>query len=67
MKKIAKNKHGGYMKKTEKGPVVLTVTEKYVLDLLKQGVEEEEIASRLNISHHTVKSHKSKLLQLKLL
>lgn len=55
------------MKKTDNEPQILTAGEEAVLDLLKKGLEEEEIALKLGVSRHTVKSHKNKLMQLKLL
>lgn len=55
------------MKRTDNEPLVLTESEQSTLEMIKQGLEEDEIALKLGISRHTVKSHKNKLMQLKLL
>lgn len=46
---------------------ILTGNEKLVLEMLKYGFDEKEIAQKLGISEHTVNSHKSRLERLKLL
>ncbi len=44
------------------GAVALTTREQQVLELIVQGVENAEIAERLQISQHTVKNHVSSIL-----
>lgn len=46
---------------------ILTENEKLVLEMLKYGFDEKEIAQKLGISEHTVNSHKSRIERLKLL
>ena len=40
-----------------------TVKEKEVLSLIAVGLTTKEIAGRLNISHHTVETHRKNLLR----
>ncbi|WP_276374382.1 helix-turn-helix transcriptional regulator [Chryseolinea sp. H1M3-3] len=40
-----------------------TFKEKEVLALVSSGLTTKEIASRLNISHHTVETHRKNLLR----
>jgi two-component system, NarL family, response regulator NreC len=41
----------------------LTSKEREVLTLVSSGLTTKEIADRLNISHHTVESHRKNLLR----
>ncbi|MEX2233673.1 MAG: helix-turn-helix transcriptional regulator [Cyclobacteriaceae bacterium] len=41
----------------------LTIKEKTVLSLVSSGLTTKEIADALNISHHTVESHRKNLLR----
>ena len=41
----------------------ITFKEKQVLALVASGLTTKEIASRLNLSHHTVESHRKNLLR----
>ena len=41
----------------------LTTKEKAVLSLVSSGLTTKEIAGALNISHHTVESHRKNLLR----
>jgi DNA-binding CsgD family transcriptional regulator len=41
----------------------LTIKEKTVLSLVSSGLTTKEIADTLNISHHTVESHRKNLLR----
>lgn len=41
----------------------LTSKEREVLSLVSTGLTTKEIADRLNISHHTVESHRKNLLR----
>lgn len=41
----------------------LTSKEREVLSLVSSGLTTKEIADRLNISHHTVESHRKNLLR----
>jgi len=42
---------------------LLTNKEKQVLSLVSSGLTTKEIAGKLNISHHTVESHRKNLLR----
>lgn len=41
----------------------LTIKERAVLSLVSSGLTTKEIAGELNISHHTVESHRKNLLR----
>jgi len=43
--------------------IPFTFKEKEVLALISLGLTTKEIASRLNISHHTVETHRKNLLR----
>ncbi len=45
------------------GAIRLTSREREVIDLLKEGLSNREIASRLNLAIHTVKSHVHNILE----
>lgn len=55
------------MRNMENKTLNLTENERIILELLKQGLEDKEIAEKLAINRHTVKSHKNKLILLKLI
>ena len=44
------------------GLITISRREKEVLDLISHGYTTREIATRLYVSHHTVMSHRKKLL-----
>jgi len=41
----------------------ITLKEKEVLALVANGLTTKEIADRLNVSHHTIESHRKNLLR----
>ncbi len=46
---------------------ILRKQEKRVIEMMCQNFSEDEIAEILNVSVHTIKSHVSKLMRMKLL
>lgn len=54
------------MNNLEKDNLTITKNESVVLEMLKSGMNEKDIAEELGISLHTIKSHKIKFEHLKL-
>lgn len=44
-------------------PTTLTIKERQVLSLVAMGLTTKEIADRLNLSHHTIESHRRNMLR----
>jgi DNA-binding CsgD family transcriptional regulator len=43
--------------------ITLTLRERQVLSLVALGLTTKEIASRMNLSHHTIESHRKNMLR----
>jgi DNA-binding CsgD family transcriptional regulator len=43
--------------------LTLTLKERQVLSLVAMGLTTKEIADRLNLSHHTIESHRKNMLR----
>ena len=43
--------------------ITLTLKERQVLSLVAMGLTTKEIADRMNLSHHTIESHRKNMLR----